>query len=420
MNTDIKEIINDIYNELNKTNTGNVATYIPQLANVDPDKLAISVCFVNGEEYNIGDFKDMFCIQSCSKPLSYCIARKLNSLDKIHSHVGYEPSGQAFNAFVLNRQKLPHNPMINAGAMMVSSLILPNEEPSKRFETIKNFYQKMSGSNTKIGFDNSVFLSEKHHADRNISLAYYMRENDAFQKNTGPSEISSHLDLYFQACSVNINSKMGACIAATLANGGVCPKTNEKIFTEEITRDCLSLMYMCGMYDYSGQFAFEIGLPAKSGVSGCIFLVIPNKMGICIWSPKLDELGNTVRGVKFCKMFTERTNKEYHIFRTITNKNLDKDLLMNKLITACSQGNLEIVKSLNGKIDFNIGDYDKRTPLHLACSEGQIEIVKYLIENNCNKNIKDRWGSLPIDDAKKGLEKNKNDKNYLDIINILQ
>ena len=150
------------------------------------------------------------------------------------------------------------------------------------------------------------------------------------------------------------------------------------------------------------------------------FLVIPNKMGICIWSPKLDELGNTVRGVKFCKMFTQKTNKKYHIFRTITNKNLDKDLLMNKLITSCSNGDLDTVKSLKGQIDLNIEDYDKRTPLHLACSEGQVEIVKYLIENDCNKNVKDRWGSLPIDDAKKGLEQNQNDKKYLEIINLLQ
>lgn len=422
MNKELNNFITEIFNLLKENKEGNVASYIPQLAQVDPDKFSISICTIDGTTFDIGDSDDMFCMQSCSKPLSYCIARELSELKKVHNHVGYEPSGRAFNAFTLNRQKLPHNPLINAGAIMIASLINPNEEPSKRFETVKNFYQKMTGNNGNIGFDNSVFLSEKHHADRNISLAYYMRENNAFEENTGPSEISSHLDLYFQCCSININTKMGSCIAATLANGGVCPQNRERIFKEEITRDCLSLMYMCGMYDYSGQFAFEIGLPAKSGVSGCLFLVIPNKMGICIWSPRLDELGNTVRGVEFCKLFTEKTNKKYHIFRTITNKNKDKLLLENKLITACSKNDLHTVISLSKQIDLNISDYDKRTPLHLACSEGNIEIVKFLLENNCNKNVKDRWDNTPLTDAKKSLDKCIDDdkkKNFNQIIDLL-
>ena len=193
----IQEIVNDIYEKLKTNNNGNVASYIPQLAEVDPNKFAISICFVDGKIINFGDYEDYFCLQSCSKPLSYCIARELSN-ENIHNYVGYEPSGQAFNAFVLNRENLPHNPLINAGAIMISSLIKQKEEPSKRFETIKNYYQRMCANTGIIGFDNSVFLSEKHHADRNISLAYYMRQNNAFPKNTGPSEITSNLDLYFQ------------------------------------------------------------------------------------------------------------------------------------------------------------------------------------------------------------------------------
>ena len=426
MDNDIEKIIIKLFEEL-KTNTdGKVADYIPQLASVDPKKFAISVCFINGKSINIGDFKDSFCLQSCSKPLSYCIARELNNVDYIHQHVGYEPSGQAFNAFSLNRENLPHNPMINAGAIMIASLIDPEKEPSNRFETIRKFYQKMCGDSGNIGFDNSVFLSEKHHADRNISLAYYMRENKAFPKNIGPSEIANNLDLYFQCCSININCEMGSVMAATLANGGVCPLNGEKVFKEETTMDCLSLMYMCGMYDYSGQFAYEIGLPAKSGVSGCIFLVIPNEMGICIWSPKLDDLGNTVRGVEFCKQFTKMTNKKYHIFRNITNKkrNLESEIVLrDDLINACSDNNLEIVKKISKKISVNISDYDKRTPLHLASAEGNLEIVKFLIENGCNKDAEDRWGNTALSEAQLGFKKNKEkeiQQKYTEIINILQ
>jgi glutaminase len=418
----IEDIVNEIYNKLKTNNDGNVATYIPQLANVDPNKFAISVCFVNGKTINLGDNDDNFCLQSCSKPLSYCISRELNNSDYIHKHVGYEPSGQAFNAFVLNRDKIPHNPLINAGAIMISSLIKSNEEPSERFETIKKFYQRMCANIGTIGFDNSVFLSEKHHADRNISLAYYMRENNAFPENTGPYEINSNLDLYFQSCSININSKMGACIAATLANGGVCPTNGDQIFKEEITGDCLSLMYMCGMYDYSGQFAFKIGLPAKSGVSGCLFLVIPNKMGICIWSPRLDEMHNSVRGVEFCKLFTKLTNNDFHIFKTITNKNYEENseiILRDNLINACANNDIETIKKLSKKISLNISDYDQRTPLHLACAEGHLEVVKFLLNNGCDINIKDRWENTPLSESENKFKKT-NDIKYNHIIELLK
>mgnify|MGYP001336109113 CR=1 FL=1 len=210
-----------------------------------------------------------------------------------HNHVGFEPSGRSFNEFVLNKDKKPHNPLINSGAIMVASFLYPECEPSEQFESVKYFYESLSGHIGKIGFDNSVFLSEKRHADRNISLAYYMRENCAFYNNPTPNRLSEILDLYFQCCSITLNCEIASVIAATLANKGACPVSGENVIEPDIVKDCLSLMYMCGMYDYSGQFSFEVGLPAKSGVSGCIFLVIPNKMGICIWSPKLDELGNT-------------------------------------------------------------------------------------------------------------------------------
>ena len=284
----------------------------------------------------------------------------------------------------------------------------------------------MCGNIGKVGFDNSVFLSEKHHADRNISLAYYMRENNAFPADVGPSEISNNLDLYFQCCSININCEMGSVIAATLANGGICPLNGERVFKEEITRDCLSLMYMCGMYDYSGQFAFEIGLPAKSGVSGCIFLVIPNQMGICIWSPKLDDLGNTVKGVEFCKQFTKITNKKYHIFRNITNKKRDtgsEAVLRDDLINACANNNLEEVKKISQRISVNISDYDNRTPLHLACAEGNLEIVKFLIENGCNVKLEDRWGNTALSEAETGFQKNEDETikhKYTKIINMIK
>ena len=412
----LKIFLENIYNDVKEYKGGKVADYIPELGKVNPNLFGISICTTSGEIIEIGDTNVDFCLQSTSKPFSYCIARENLGRNKVHSHVGYEPSGQAFNAFVLNKRGLPHNPMINAGAIMIASLLEPDKEPSDRFNLIKHSYSNISGNIGKIGFDNSVFLSEKQHADRNMSLAYYMRENKAFGKNISPNKIQENLDLYFQCCSILINCKIGASMCATLANGGMSPITNKKIFNTDTIKDCLTLMYGCGMYDYSGQFAFEIGLPAKSGVSGCIMLVVPNKMGICIWSPPLDEQGNSVRGIKVCEKLTKEFN--LHIFgKIVENKLLLEDLpeetLIHRTISAASSNDFETLKSLHGKVDFNKGDYDLRTPLHLASSEGHIDIVKYLIEVKVDKHPKDRWGNTPLSDIK-----NKVGENY-DLIKSL-
>ena len=401
----IKHIIDEIYNETLDIDSGNVANYIPQLAEVNPELYGISFCSVQGETYNIGDHTQDFCLQSCSKPLNYCLAR-MNS-DKVHNHVGYEPSGRSFNSHVLNPDGLPHNPMINAGAIMTTSLISPTEEPSKRFEKVHKFYIDLCGGIDYVGFDNTVYLSEKHHADRNTSLAYFMRENKAFAGDPTKNDIETYLDLYFQCCSVLINSQIGAVISSTLANGGVCPISNKSVINKDIVRDCLSLMYQCGMYDFSGQFAFKIGLPAKSGVSGCLLLVVPNVGGFCIWSPRLDEMGNSVRGIEFCKKFVSKTAFQFHIFHSVTHSECqsiipeDNTVKLQRLINASSQGNLDYVKELKGLIDYNSVDYDGRSALHLAAAEGHYDIVEYLIEEGVDTSLKDRWGNTAYHEANK-------------------
>ena len=407
----IKNIINKVYENVKNENGGKVADYIPELACIDPKLFGVSVCDINGNIYNFGNYEKHFCLQSCSKPLSYCKAYDELGKGELHKHVGYEPSGQSFNAFILNKNGLPHNPMINSGAIMVASQIGKKLEPGKRFNILKECYSQLAG-NMHVGFDNSVFLSEQHHADRNISLAYYMRENGAFNEQLSPHEMSENLNLYFQQCSTTITCEMGSIISATLANGGVCPTTKERVLSENSVKDCLTLMYGCGMYDYSGEFAFEIGLPAKSGVSGCILLVIPNMMGICIWSPPLDEQGNSFKGLEFCKQLNKEL--DLHIFHNIISNKINLiDSINIRFLQLCCDGKLEEINEVIEKIDVNFCDYDKRTPLHLASSEGHIEIVKSLLQHGARIK-KDRWGNTPINEIEK-----KEGENYNKIRNLL-
>lgn len=427
-------IIKQCYENTYDNDQGAVADYIPQLAHVNPDLYGVSFCDCSGTVYSIGDTVESFCLQSASKPLSYCLAREQEKNEGnnpiVHEHVGYEPSGRAFNEFVLNRDGLPHNPLINAGAIMVSSLIKPGCEPADRFESVQDFFHKLGGRGAGCGFDNSVYLSEKRHADRNISLAYYMRENGAFEGYPTASEIDEHLDLYFQSCSITSNCHVASVIAATLANSGVCPVTQETVIEPLITKDALSIMYTCGMYDFSGQFSFQIGLPAKSGVSGCVLLCVPNVGGFCIWSPRLDQMGNSVRGVQFCEEFTRLTSSRFHLFhRTVATlsanatdvpNKVTEDVYVSRIIVSASSAEekefvdlvAEIAEDLKTEEEtlddakkrlVSTGDYDKRTPLHLAAAEGKVGTVEYILSLGCPANPKDKWGNTPFFEAKKTL-----------------
>ena len=190
--------------------------------------------------------------------------------------------------------------------MISCSTIFINLEAEKEVNRLMTLNSLLLGYEF-LGFNNSVFLSERATADRNFSMGYFMKEQNCFP--TG-ADLHETLDLYFQSCSMEINTETLSVMGATLANGGVCPTTGEKVLNSSDVRDVLSLMYSCGMYNYSGEFAFQVGLPAKSGVSGAILLVIPNVMCVALWSPPLDSLGNSVRGIQFCQV---GWNKEYFI-----------------------------------------------------------------------------------------------------------
>jgi len=284
--------------------SGKNADYIPELADADPEGWGLAIVTVDGQMLVLGDALTDFSIQSCGKPLQYAICAEEIGLSKIHQYVGQEPSGVAFNAFTLNAQKKPHNPLINSGAIMVSSLFNPQMIVSKRFKHLTSKFSELAGGE-KIGFSQSVYLSEKSVAHRNFALAHFMKSEGGFPPDV---DILEAVDFYFQMCSCEINCLTLASIAGTYANNGKNPLSNKKVLSSPIVKHTLQLMYSCGMYDFSGEWACTIGLPAKSGVSGSIFVVIPDVMGIAIYSPPLDSHGNSERGVEFCKRLVDKFN----------------------------------------------------------------------------------------------------------------
>jgi len=387
--------------------SGKVADYIPQLGRVNPEQFGVAFCTIDGQRVSLGDAAVPFCLQSTSKPITYCIALEERGEDVVHRHVGCEPSGQSFNELTLNKQGRPHNPLINAGAIMAGSLIRPGADMADRFDHVLEMWQRLAGG-ARPGFSNPTYLSERRTADRNFALGYFMREKGAFPEGT---DLVETLEFYFQCCSLELTAESLSVVAATLANGGVCPVTGDRVFQADTVQKCLSLMSSCGMYDFSGEWAFRIGLPAKSGVSGAVMVVVPNVLGFCTWSPRLDQIGNSVRGIAFCRELVRTFS--FHHYDSVGGGHGRKDPRQKRdqgrrsltvdLYWAASEGDLDGIRRLVvSGVDVDEPDYDGRTALHLAASEGQSHVVAYLLTQGVTATPVDRWGNTPADDARRG------------------
>ncbi|TSM44117.1 Glutaminase kidney isoform, mitochondrial [Bagarius yarrelli] len=385
-------IMNQIYNRAKEQHEGRVAHYIPHLAKFSPNLWGISLCTVDGQRHSKGDTKLPFCLQSCVKPLEYAIAVHEHGTEHVHRYVGKEPSGLKFNMLSLDDDDKPHNPMVNAGAIVISSLI-----------KVMDFVKKMAGREY-VGFNNATFQSEKETGDRNFAIGYYLKEKKCFPPG---ADMIDALDFYFQRpeeeagrsggrsgpcpkcqassfchgladgigrllngsegqlCSIEVTCESGSVMAATLANGGICPITGEQILSSEAVRNTLSLMHSCGMYDYSGYFAFH------ELVSHFNF-------------HNYDNLRHFVKKQDPRRQSGDERNK------SVVN-----------LMFAAHSGDVSALRRFAlSSMDMDQKDYDHRTALHVAAAEGHVEVVRFLTETcKVNPFVKDRWGNIPLDDA---------------------
>jgi len=272
---------------------GKVADYIPELAKVNPELFGICIATRDGYVYEVGDTRQQFTIQSVSKAITYGLALEDCGENHVLSRISVEPSGEAFNAISLKEESgAPFNPMINAGAIAICGQVLPKDGMT-RIDRILAYLSACAGR--KLEIDAAVYQSESETGHRNRAIGWMLRNFGII--NEEPTDI---LETYFKQCAIRVTCRDLALIGATLANNGRNPLTLEQAIVPEFVDNILSVMSSCGMYDYSGEWLYRVGLPAKSGVGGGVLAVLPGQLGIGIFSPPLDVQGNSARGVKVC------------------------------------------------------------------------------------------------------------------------
>ena len=298
----IQKALEETYKNLKKTKSGKPASYIPELAKVDPKIYGISICTCDGTIYNIGDFEKEVAIESVSKVFSLILALEKKGKQNIQRMIGHRSSFLPFNSLIAVELSKSHtiNPFVNAGAMATTS-ILYEKDKNKFWKLIENNLNKFAGSKLKVS--NRIYQSETKTNHHNKSIAYLLKGYGKFY-----GDVDSSLDIYTKQGSVLVNSKDIAIMAATLSNGGINPITGDKAMSKKNITYVLGQMIGGGLYEYSDTWMTEIGIPGKSGVGGVIMCVVPGIMGIGIVSPPLNKEGNSVKGVKTAKMLSEKLN----------------------------------------------------------------------------------------------------------------
>lgn len=297
----LEKITDEVYRMVKAIdNKGELASYIPELAKVNPENFGVYISTIDGVSFGRGNYQERFSIQSIAKVLSLTLAYSMLG-EKIWDRLGVEPSGTAFNSLVQleSDNGIPRNPFINSGAIVICDILLSNLENAK--EDFLAFVRDLS-NNSEINYSNQIAESETSAGFRNIALCNFIKSYGNIKNE--PSDV---LDFYFDLCSLEMNCKELSELFLFLANNGSKTFDNDLIITKSQSKRINALMQTCGFYDESGEFAFKVGLPGKSGVGGGIIALHPNQYSIAVWSPVLNEKGNSYKGMRFLEEFTTKS-----------------------------------------------------------------------------------------------------------------
>jgi len=306
MDSNYKNIIEKAYKLTNSLkNEGELATYIPELANVDPSNFGVHMTKVDGSHFGIGNHLEKFSIQSIAKVLSLALAYKILG-EKIWERIDVEPSGTKFDSLLLleTNNGIPRNPFVNAGAIVICDILISHLNNAR--EEFLDFVRNLSDL-PQLTYSDKIADSEKAHGYRNIALCNFIKSFGNIENE--PAEV---LDFYFDMCSLEMNCQQLSYTFAFLANGGRKLTGGQEIISISQSKRINALMLTCGFYDESGEFAFKVGLPGKSGVGGGIVALYPHNYAIAVWSPKLNPKGNSFKGMKLLEEVT--THSELSIF----------------------------------------------------------------------------------------------------------
>ncbi len=297
-----ESIVRSSFESCKSISGGKLASYIPELTKVDPELFAVSLTSTEGETLTLGDSEAAFTLQSTSKPFSYALAIETLGEPRVRESVGVEPTGEAFDSIIELEKKThrPYNPMINSGAIVIVNLLGQIFQESTDAK-IGEFLSSLAG--TPLNVDQLVFQSEQATAHRNRAISYLLKNFDILKY-----DLEKGLEHYFKLCSFNVNVEELSFMAACLAGGGIHPKSKKRLMTSNTAKRAMSLMMTCGMYDTAGEWAYSVGVPAKSGVSGAMFATVPGKLGIAAYSPLINQHGHSLKAYHFIENLISKMN----------------------------------------------------------------------------------------------------------------
>ncbi|XP_054476606.1 glutaminase liver isoform, mitochondrial [Anoplopoma fimbria] len=376
---------------------------------MDSTKWGVSICTVDGQRLSLGDWSSSLVLGEVSWPLVYGVAVDLLGSDLVHRYVGMETYSRHDSPFTLTKTGIPHSPLTETGAIVTTSLLqlagrLCAEEEEK-YDSVLNVIRRLCNKE-HANLNCTSYQSSRSSSVRLHALSFYLQEKKCFPDKV---DVNAALDLLLQCSSTEITCESGAAMAASLANGGLCPLSGDQVLSPGATRSMLSVMQVAGMKDYSSTFLFKTSVPAASSSLGSLLAVVPGVLGLMAFSPETDACGNPTRAVHFCQELISTFQLHSFDIRTPFRqilayrqwKSESEGFQIMNVLLAAFKGDVQALRRyfLSG-VDVNAVDYDGRSALHVAAAEGHTEVIRFLLQNTgANKALRDRWGSSPLQEA---------------------